>query len=256
VRRAVHAKEADRSGDTRLRFTGRGALQARQHRQHGLVSQLPQRQRRIVLQGTLGLGHFDERLDRVGATMITNGFDDDAPEECLALHHQAFHHLPNLGVVRMSGECARELGAHELRFLGLERLDQPRRDRLVGVVLEERVRDGAQPIVLVGDHAGHDIACPRIVEAREQHQRTEPDVSVLVFFDRLHERGHSDRRIGATNGSRRSCADGEVERAERVDCRADLLDRHRRISGHRLRGGRRGLWRRLVSESKRAERQH
>ena len=36
------------------------------------------------------------------------------------------------------------------------------------------------PIVRIGERLEHDVARARIVEAREEHQRAEPDVAVGV----------------------------------------------------------------------------
>ena len=52
--------------------------------------------------------------------------------------------------------------------------------RVLAVVLEIGVGDGAQAIVGIVERRGHHLARARVVESRQQHERAEPDVAVGV----------------------------------------------------------------------------
>ena len=78
--------------------------------------------------------------------------------------------------------------------------------RLVGVVLEVGVGDGAQPIVLVGERRAMTSRVRGSLKPESSDERAEPDVAVGVRLDRLQQRRHGDRRLGAANGARgRAC---------------------------------------------------
>ena len=120
-------------------------------------------------------------------------------------------------VVAVRGERAHERRPDELALLLVERGQELRHHRGIGIVLEEAVRDRAQPIVRAGQRLAHRVLRPRIVEAGEQHERAIADVAVGLLGDRLQQRRH---RLAAA--VRRTVRDafvrvGVVEIAELVD---------------------------------------
>ena len=114
-------------------------------------------------------------------------------------------------------------------------------------MLEVRVRDRAQPIVLKAERPAHDVPRSGIVESGEQDQRTEAHVRVRVRFDCLEERGNCERGLGTACGPRGRHAFGEIHGPELLDRRGKLRRRDhlarifRRCSrrGRSLVGGRR-----------------
>src|SRR5262249_62323430 len=81
---AVHAEQADAGGDRRLGRLGCRTLQCGQRLERALVAELPERQRRIILQRTLELGDAVDRVERELRLVIAERFDDGAAEEVLA----------------------------------------------------------------------------------------------------------------------------------------------------------------------------
>ena len=97
----------------------------------------------------------------------------------------------------------------------------------IGVVLEEAVGDGAQPIVGAGQRLAHRVLRARIVEAGQQDERAVADVAVGLLRDGLQQRRHRLRGRRAADGARRVRARRVVEIAELVDRGLQLRRRDR-----------------------------
>ena len=178
MRRAVAADQADRRRDRRLQGAGRRALEIGEHGEAALVADPADRQDRVVLEWPFELGDVGDRLERVGAAILTQRLDDHGAEQILPAHDQRAHRLADFGIaaVRRKRPCHR--GTNELGFLLVHRRQQTWNRAGIRVMLEPRVRDRAQPIVLVLEHPQHGVAGAGIVEAGQQDERPEAHVPV------------------------------------------------------------------------------
>ena len=173
--------------------------------------------------GPSSLAMVGERRQRVCGLVIAQRLDDPAAEEVLAFHHQTIQHVSNSGVGAVCGERAGQGGTHELGLLARKRIEQPRQDLRVDVVLEVSVGRRSKAIVGRRERLRHDVARTGIVEPGEQDERAEPDVAVGVAGDGLEQRGNRGLHRGAPDRPRRSRAGGVIDGRELVDRALQLL---------------------------------
>ena len=95
-------------------------LQHRERLERPFVSDFPERQRRIVLQGAVELRDRDERVIRVERLVIAKGFDDRAAEKILSAIDVSQQHLTHARVVALRRQCPHQRRAHELALLLVE----------------------------------------------------------------------------------------------------------------------------------------
>ena len=182
-----------------------------------------------------------QRRQRVRGLVVAERLDDSAAEEVLALHHQAVQHVANPGIGAVCRERARQRRTDELRLLARQRIEQPREDLRVDVVLEVRVGGRAQPIVGRRERLGHHVARPRIVEPGQQDERAEANVAVRIAGDRVEQRRNRGLHGHAPDGPRRSRPGGVIDGRELVDCRLELFGGDGSLALFRgSRGSRRG----------------
>ena len=245
MRLAVHAEQANRRGNGRLRLARRGSLQTRENRQRRLVADLAERDRGIDLKRPISLGDLGDRPHGIGRLVVAERLDQRAAEVGLPLHDLPGHRLFDLRVSAVGRQRAGQGRPHELGRLGHQRGKQLGHDGRVGIVLEITVSDRAQAIVLLRQRGAHDVAGARVVEPGEQDERAKADERVRMGFHGLEQRGHGNRRIGPPGRPRRSHAVAELDGAELVDRRGELgrsngVARIRRRAAARGRRRRRG----------------
>ena len=90
-----------------------------------------------------------DRVERVVRLVVAERLDDRAAEEVLAAADVANERLPHASDRRRCGgeRARRATGRDEFGLLLVERGKQLRHQRRIGIVLEEAVGDGPQPIV-------------------------------------------------------------------------------------------------------------
>src|SRR5438046_6010271 len=84
MRVAIHAEEANRCCNRRLRGSQSAPLQRRQRFERALVADSSQRDSRIVLQRTFELRNGVDRIEGVVSFVIAQRLDDRASKEILA----------------------------------------------------------------------------------------------------------------------------------------------------------------------------
>ncbi len=203
----------------------RGALRCRSAstEQTALVADPPDRQHRVVLQGAFDPRDIHDRLQRIGGAVLAERLDDDRPEEILTAHYETGHHLAHLRIGAVRRERPRQRRPHELGFLFGQGGQQPRHHLRIGVMLEPAVRRGTQPVVAIVERLDHGVADPGIVESGQHDQRLETDVRILVSGDGFEQRRDCDRGLRTTDGPAGIHPHREVERAEEINRRLDLL---------------------------------
>ena len=88
--------------------------------------------------------------------------------------------LPRFRIGAVGGQRAGHRRADEFGALLRDGCQKRREQRLVRVVLEIGVGDGAQAIVLLIERGAHHVVGAWIVEAGEYNERAEANVAVLV----------------------------------------------------------------------------
>ena len=160
-----------------------------------------------------------ERVERVARLVVAERLDDRAAEEILAAADLAQQRLPRRADRRRCAASARTSAGRTNSACSLSSAASSVGDhRRVGIVLEEAVGDGAQPIVRARQRLAHRVLRARIVEAGQQHQRAIADVAVGVLGDGLQQRRH-----GLRAGVRRTVREAVV-RVVVVEI-AELVDR-------------------------------
>ena len=261
MRVAVAAEKTDRRGYRRLQIAIGGSLKIRERDQAAFVTDSADGENRIVLQRPLDLGHLGNGLERIRRAVVPQRLDHHRPEQILAAHHELGHEGANLGrrirgrgrrrLHRMRRQRTRQRRAHELGLLSIDSGQQPADRHGIGVMLEPRVRHGAEPVVLVVQHLHHRLRGSRIVEAGEQHEGAEADVTSPRRRSTPCRAAPEPRLPARPAGPfARLHPHGKVERAQQVDGGLQLR-------GRNLAGGcgwrRRGFWRLRVSRRARSD---
>ena len=219
-------------------WRGADLLQHRERLERPLVSDLPERQRRIVLQRTVELRDGDERVVRVERLVIAKRFDDRAAEEVLSATDVSQQRLTHARIVALRRQRAHQRRAHELALLLVEGRHEIGNHRAIGMVFEEAVRDRAETIVGAGARLAHRVLRARIVEAGQKDERAIADVAVGMLGDGLQQRRHRLRGHGPPDRACRAGTDGVIEVAELVDGGLQLLGgnglRRRPVPARRL----------------------
>ena len=224
MRRTVDAHQANRRGNCRLCLFGRRALQIGKRGKRGLVANLPQRRYRIVLQWTFEFGDLDQLAHRGRDLVVAQRFDHRAAKVI-----EAAARIANQGVGdgfvfrRHRGQGANQGRANEFTFFLVQRRQQLRIQRRLGMLLEISVRDFAQAIVGRGHRLDHRVHRAWIAETGQQRQRLEANEAVAVLVDRLKQGGNGLRRRRTPDHAGGIHARGVVEITELVDGLADLL---------------------------------
>ena len=249
MRVAVDAHETNRGRNGRLRFPRPAALQRRERFQRALVLQLPKRNHGVDLQRSTEPRDLQERFQRIRRVIVAERLDHGAPEVVLAPAHLLQQRFTHARIAALGRECAHERRSHKFAVFAIERLQQHGSHLAGRMMLVVAVGHRAQPIVRIAHDPAHDGRRARIVEARQQHQGTEADVSVVMALDSLNQRRR--HRIGrcAPQGASRiharvegGAARRRIHVPERVDGRLNRLRRERlRAALLRSRGGGRRL---------------
>jgi hypothetical protein len=222
-------------GERRLQLA-RGCPLQRRQRFHCLgILELPERDDGIHLKRPGQPGNFHQLWHRIRRPVIAQRLDHAAAKKILAAIDLDLQRFTYARVLRMRRQRANERRPHELAFFALERLEQRRDHRLIGMVLEIHVRDRPEPVVRIARNFTNQLRSAGIGERGQQHERFEPDVLVFVALDRADQRrSHRPGRC-TPQGSRRVEPGREIEVAQRIDCRLHAF-RRRRLWSALLRG--------------------
>ena len=156
-------------------------LQTGQDFDGALVAELPERDRRVDLQRPVQLRHGNDGVVGVLRLVVAERLDDRAPEIVLPAADLPRQRRSHPRVAALRRERPNERRPDELADFGVERREEGRQQRRIGMMLEEAVRAGAKAVVWTAERLAHRITGPRIVEPGQQNERAVTHVAVGVL---------------------------------------------------------------------------